>query len=46
MGIGLSLPEEARNPRKRRGAKNHRAPNHISKTLLSIVNKGPIKLDK
>ena len=30
--VQLSPPEEARTPRKDRYAKNHRAPNHISKT--------------
>ena len=35
--------EEARTPRKGRGAKDHRDPNHISKMVLSIVHFGPTK---
>ena len=35
--------KEARNPRKERGANDHRAPNHISKTVLSTVHFGPPK---
>ena len=37
----LGPPGEARTPRKDRGAKDHRAPNHISKTVLSTVHLGP-----
>ena len=32
---------EARTPRKDRCAKDHGAPNHISKTVLSTVHLGP-----
>ena len=34
-------PKEARPPRKGRGTKDHRAPNHISKMVLPTVHLGP-----
>ena len=34
-------PEEARTPREGGGPKDHRAPSHISKTVLSTVKIGP-----
>ena len=37
----VSPPGEARTPRKERGGKDHRAPNHISKMVLSTVKSGP-----
>ena len=36
-----NLPEEARTSRKGRCAQDDRAPNHISKTVLSTVHLGP-----
>ena len=39
-------PEEARTPRKDRGVKDYRAPNHISKTVLSTVHLGPPKRNR
>ena len=36
--VKVGPPGEARTPRKDRGAKDHRAPNHISKTVLSTVH--------
>ena len=37
----LGPSEEARIAREGRGAKDHRAPSHISKTVLSTVHLGP-----
>ena len=37
----LGSPEEARTLGKDRGVKDYRAPNHISKTVLSTVHLGP-----
>ena len=37
----LGPPEEARTLGKDRGVKDYRAPNHISKTVLSTVHLGP-----
>ena len=34
-------PEETRTPRRDRDAKDHRAPSHISKTVLPTVHSGP-----
>ena len=34
--------EEARTPRKERRAKDHRAPNHISKTVPPTVHSRPV----
>ena len=39
--VQLGGPEEARTPRKDRYGEDHRAPNHIPKTVLSTVHLGP-----
>ena len=39
-------PEEARTPRKDRYGEDHRAPNHIPKTVLSTVHLGPLAGDR
>ena len=39
-------PEEARTAHKGRGAKDHRAPSHISKMVPPTIHLGPTKLDK
>ena len=36
-------PGGARTPRRGRGGRNHKVPNHISKTVLSTVHLGPPK---
>ena len=38
--------EEARTPRKERRAKDHRAPNHISKTVPPTVHSSPPNWDR
>ena len=45
-GYIFRCPPQARTPRKGRCAQAHRVPNHISKTVLSIVKIGPTEKDR